>query len=442
MGPSPQLGMPATAVRAPSRLARWQAINLTLLVVGYAGYYLCRSNLSVTLPLIVQELVSKGMNANAARVALGSIASLGVLAYAIGKFPSGSLADWFGGRRNFLLGMSGSIVCTLLFAASGALPLFTLAWMGNRLVQSLGWPGAVKIASRWFPFRRYGTVMAIISLSFLFGDAAARQFMGLLLANGLGWRGVFVTTAGVLTVVLLACLWLRESPSQLGEPEPAERPDNLFAASADAAGPASLRALLAPFFRSGVFWLACALSLGTTILRETFYLWTPTYFTQAAGMAPGEAAGTSALFPFFGGLSVIFCGWLSDWFGRKGRAGLMLAGLALAALVLLFLGSGLVHNSRTWPVVLVALVGFLVVGPYSFLAGAVALDFGGKHGSGTASGIIDGVGYLGGVLAGDSMARISVDYGWNGAFVALAVVAFLASAAAAAFLRHQARVKV
>jgi len=171
MGPSPQLGMPATAVRAPSRLARWQAINLTLLVVGYAGYYLCRSNLSVTLPLIVQELVSKGMNANAARVALGSIASLGVLAYAIGKFPSGSLADWFGGRRNFLLGMSGSIVCTLLFAASGALPLFTLAWMGNRLVQSLGWPGAVKIASRWFPFRRYGTVMAIISLSFLFGDA-------------------------------------------------------------------------------------------------------------------------------------------------------------------------------------------------------------------------------------------------------------------------------
>jgi hypothetical protein len=83
------LEMPATAVRAPSRVARWQTINLALLVVGYSGYYLCRSNLSVTLPLIIQELVRKGMDANAARVALGSIASLGVLAYAIGKFPSG-----------------------------------------------------------------------------------------------------------------------------------------------------------------------------------------------------------------------------------------------------------------------------------------------------------------------------------------------------------------
>jgi sugar phosphate permease len=53
---------------------------------------------------------------------------------------------------------------------------------------------AVRAPSRWFPFRRYGTVMAIISLSFLFGDAA-RRFMGLLLANGLGWRGVFASAA-------------------------------------------------------------------------------------------------------------------------------------------------------------------------------------------------------------------------------------------------------
>jgi sugar phosphate permease len=430
-----------TALPTKSRLARWQAINLALLVLGYAGYYLCRSNLSVTLPLIIQELSRKGMDANAVRVAMGSVASLGVLAYAIGKFPSGSLADLFGGRGNFLFGMSGSIAFTLLFAASGTLPLFTVVWMGNRLVQSLGWAGAVKIASRWFPFRRYGTVMAIISLSFLFGDAAARQFMGFLLAAGLGWRGVFFTAAGVLALVLFACLWLKESPAQLGEAEPDERPDNLFAESRDAGRPAGLRALLAPFFSSGVFWLACALSLGTTILRETFNLWTPTYFTQAAGMTAGAAAGTSALFPFFGGVSVILCGWLSDWFGRKGRAGMLLAGLGLAGVVLLILGSGTTSSSHTLPVILVALVGFLTVGPYSFLGGAVAMDFGGKQGSGTASGIIDGIGYLGGVLAGDSMARISVDYGWNGAFVVLAVVAFLSSGAAAAFLRHQARLK-
>jgi OPA family glycerol-3-phosphate transporter-like MFS transporter len=93
-----------------------------------------------------------------------------------------------------------------------------------------------------------------------------------------------------------------------------------------------------------------------------------------------------------------------------------------------------------WPVILVALVAFLILGPYSFLAGAMALDFGGKHGSGTASGLIDGAGYLGGVLAGDSMARISVNYGWNKAFLTLAVIAFLSSITAAWFLREERKI--
>src|SRR5215510_251193 len=34
-------------------LRRRQSLTVTLLVFGYAGYYLCRSNFSVTLPLII-----------------------------------------------------------------------------------------------------------------------------------------------------------------------------------------------------------------------------------------------------------------------------------------------------------------------------------------------------------------------------------------------------
>src|SRR5262245_23772447 len=106
-----------------------------MMVVGYSGYYLCRSNLSVTLPLIVDELVAKGWSRDLATVRLGSIVSLGIFAYAIGKFTGGLLADVIGGRANFILGMFGSVVMTFLFAMSGGLPLFTLAWIGNRAVQ-------------------------------------------------------------------------------------------------------------------------------------------------------------------------------------------------------------------------------------------------------------------------------------------------------------------
>jgi OPA family glycerol-3-phosphate transporter-like MFS transporter len=427
----------STSVRS-ARLVRWQTLNVALLILGYSGYYLCRSNLSVTMPLLTSELAARGVNPGSAQVMLGSMASLGVLAYALGKFPSGGLADWFGGRRNFLFGMAGSIVFTLAFAASGTLPFFTIAWMGNRLVQSLGWAGAVKIASRWFSFRRYGTVMAFISLSYLFGDAVARQFMGVLISKGVGWRGVFLTTALVLAALLLLCaLLLRESPVEIGESEPQANPTNLLRESVASAGSGSLLHLLQPFFGSSVFWLACALSLGMTILRETFNLWTPTYFTQAIGMSAGEAAGASALFPLLGGVSVILCGWVSDRLGRGGRAMLIFGGLLLTGVVLIVLGSRFIQGSRAWPVGLVASVAFMTLGPYSFLAGAIALDFGGKRGSGTASGLIDGAGYLGGVLSGDSMARISVNHGWNAAFLTLAGIAFLSSIAAAWFLRKE-----
>jgi OPA family glycerol-3-phosphate transporter-like MFS transporter len=426
---------PATVAAPPGRnVALWQALTITLLVVGYAGYYLCRSNLSVTLPMIIADMARKGASPDALRIRFGTIASWGVLAYAIGKFPSGGLADFLGGRRNFLTGMGLAVACTLLFASGSSMTVFAVAWFCNRLVQSLGWASMVKITSKWVSYRRYGTVMGLVSLSYLFGDAISRWFLGELIAWHLSWRQVFVVAAAVLGGVFVICLLLlRESPAQIGAPEPEINPANLFGKDGERPAPQSLKTLLRPFLRSQVFWIVCVLSLGTTLVRETFGLWTPTYFTQAAGLSTAEAAGKSALFPLLGGVSVLLCGWLSDRLGARGRASVTFFGLALSGVVLLWLGLGSFAGSRTWPVVLVSLVAFLIIGPYSFLGGAIALDFGGKQGASTASGVIDGVGYLGGVLSGDAVARVSVHFGWGAVFVVLAVVSFLTAAAAAVF---------
>jgi sugar phosphate permease len=416
----------------------WQAVTVALLMTGYAGYYLCRSDLSVALPLLIQEMAARGIARDEATTRFGTIASLGVLAYAIGKFPSGGLADFLGGRRNYLFGMAGSVLFTFLFAVAGGMPMFTLAWIGNRAVQSLGWAGLVKITSKWFSFSTYGSVMGVISLSFLFGDALSRQFMATLIAHGMGWRGVFYSAGGVLAVLLLInLLLLKESPRDMGLSEPAVNPSNLFREGGEQHTPVSVRSLLATFGRSRVFWLVCVLSLGMTLVRETFNLWTPTYFTQAVGLTDADAAQKSALFPLFGGISVLLSGFLSDRLGRSGRAAIILGGMLLAGGALLTLGMANFKGMPGWPVALVAVVAFLIIGPYAYLAGAIALDFGGKQGSGTASGLIDGVGYLGGVLAGNSMASIAVTWGWNRAYAVLAVVTWLASIAAALYFLHQ-----
>jgi sugar phosphate permease len=119
--------------------------------------------------------------------------------------------------------------------------------------------------------------------------------------------------------------------------------------------------------------------------------------------------------------------------------GLMLTTTALLALRYLRVDGG-TPQAAFLPVVLVTLVGFLLIGPYSYLGGAMALDFGGRQASATAAGIIDGVGYLlGGVVAGKVIARISVQLGWEGVFTLLVGVVGLCCIAAALLLGQQRR---
>lgn len=131
-------------------------------------------------------------------------------------------------------------------------------------------------------------------------------------------------------------------------------------------------------------------------------------------------------------------GILSDRLGLNGRNRVLFGGLALVAVCLL----GLAFTPSTanpWVAVgLVALTGLLLLGPYAYLSGAISLDFGGKRGSATAAGVMDGIGYLAaGILSGDTMARVTVSYGWRNAFLGLAGVGFLTAAVALVLMMHQ-----
>ncbi|HEY6484454.1 MAG TPA: MFS transporter [Steroidobacteraceae bacterium] len=403
-----------------------QAGTIVLLFGGYAACYFCRADLSVSTPLLIDELGRHGMSQDAALVHIGTITSLGVLAYALGKLFLGGLGDFWGGRANFLIGLAGASVFTLLFTIGGGIPIFTLAWVGNRLTQSVAWAGLIKVSSKWFDFASYGTIIGILSISYLVGDAVARQTMGALLQHGFGWRALFWYGAAVAATLLLAnFLFLRESRAGAGYPEAATNPLNLFSQSESR--PSSLKALLGPLFSSRAFQLVCFLSLGCTIIRETFNTWTPVYLRDQLGYATSHAASMSAIFPGVGAISVLLTGWLSDRLGIYGRSLLLFLGLAATAAALLVLMSLRPSSvGSPYPLIAIGAVAFCLLGPYSYLGGAFALDFGGKQASAVSSGIIDGIGYLGAVLAGDSVARLSVLFGWKGVFIGLAAVSALA----------------
>jgi OPA family glycerol-3-phosphate transporter-like MFS transporter len=404
-----------------------QMTIVTLLFGGYAALYFCRADLSVGTPLIINELGKHGVSHTEAVVRIGTISSLGVLAYALGKLFLGGLGDFWGGRVSFLIGLGGATAFTLLFATGGNVAVFTTAWLGNRLTQSIAWAGLIKVSSKWFDYSSYGMIIGILSISYLIGDAAARQCMGLLIERGFGWQTLFYFAAAVAGFMLIANLaFLRESRTETGHAEATPNPLSLFAASESR--PDSIGALLLPLLRSRAFLLVCLLSLGCTIIRETFNIWTPVYLRDYLGYTMGNAAGMSAIFPGVGAVSVVVTGWLSDRLGANGRALLLFLGLAVTAAALLMLMSVRSSTSGSLlPLWAIGTVAFCLLGPYSYLGGAFALDFGGKQASAVSSGIIDGVGYLGAVAAGDSVARVSVNFGWQGVFIALAAVSALAA---------------
>jgi OPA family glycerol-3-phosphate transporter-like MFS transporter len=390
---------------------RWQWLIGSALLLGYAGYYVCRSNLSVVVPLLTGDAAS-GLT----RDDLGLITSAGIVAYALGKTITGVAADFLGGRVLFLGGLFLSVLATVAFASSAEVPALLLIWTFNRFVQSAGWGGLTKTAAHWYSAERYGTVMSVLSLSYLFGDASGRYVLGVLLSGGLGWRAVFLVSAVLLaTIGLFGLVTLRDSPRQLGFPEPAVRAGNLFGGHGTASRPANLPDLLHPYLRSLSFWLVCGIAFGMTLIREAFNTWIPSYLVDAHQLAPGTAAEYSAVFPLIGGVSALAVGALTDRL-KSHRAGVMVPAMACCTLSLGLLVVGTTRHDLWLSLFGIGAIAFSLLGPYTLLAGAIALDLGGRKGSATAAGLIDTAGYAGGTLSGVAIGRLVETRGWAAAF--------------------------
>ena len=152
-------------------------------------------------------------------------------------------------------------------------------------------------------------------------------------------------------------------------------------------------------------------------------------------MDAGQAGTLSLFFPLFGGFSVLLAGWASDRIAGGGRGRIMTMALIPLVVVLALMG-GIKSGVSAWvPVFFVSLSAFLMIGPYSFLAGAIALDLGGKQGSSTAAGMIDSAGYIGSILSGWGVGIVAERFGWSSVFVLLSGIGLITAVAALVYWR-------
>ena len=411
-----------------TRLLYWRTSTFWVMLIGYVGYYICRGNLAAAFPLLTQEF-------GYSNTQLGLIASLSEMAYAAGKFINGPLADKIGGRKIFLVGMAGAIFFNIIFAISASLTAFIIVWCFCRYFLSMGWGGLTKTIGNWYPRERNGTVMGLISVNFQFGGVVATLFAGFLVAMGVPWQGVFIYPAMVLTLILLWSYFTsRSSPSDVvpgARPIEGETSKEQIADYGDEEQP-PVSTIMKTLLRLPIYRQLLVFSFLTTLLRSVFLFWTPKFLFDI-GLGASSAILRSAIFPLLGVAGTVFIGWYTDHHARNGDRARMMW-MMLSVLVFCMIAIAVLSNASepNFNLILFFLgaSGFFLLGPYSMSSGCLTLDIAGAKGAGSCTGIIDGMGYIGGAIAAFTAGILSDYLGWPQVFLVLSVFAVISTLSA------------
>ena len=389
------------------RADRYSAWGLTWL--AYASYYFGRKGFSVVKSTLRHTL---GLS----EATLGAIDTLYLAAYALGQFFSGYLGDRVGARRLIGYGMCVSAAACAAFGATSLALFFGALFFVNGLAQSTGWPGTTGAMAEWTTPKNRGTVMAFWCTCYQVGSIVATDFAAYLLRK-YGWRAAFFGPAlWMLGVALLVLLLLKS------------RAQKAVGASTPRAEIEAREAAQRAAFRSPVLWAFGASYFFIKYVRYALLFWLPYYLSTRLGYAPDRAAYISNAFEGGGIVGVIALGAFSDRLRGLSRAGwsiLSLFGLSLALFCCSSLGPG--HVVAT--VAGLALVGALLFGPDALLSGAAAQDVGGAAAAATATGLVNGVGSIGGMVEGLSLPMVSAHFGWQAMFPLLSGLAVCAALA-------------
>jgi len=144
----------------------WRYRIFAISWLAYGGFYLCRKNFSIAMPLLNQDL---GFTKDHFAMVLFFYS----LFYALGQFYNGFLSDKFGPRLIVGIGLFLSVFANVLMGFGAALLVFGLLLCINGTGQSTGWSGTVKNMAPWFRRKERGVVMSWWSTCYVVGAVAA-----------------------------------------------------------------------------------------------------------------------------------------------------------------------------------------------------------------------------------------------------------------------------
>ena len=273
--------------------------------VLYAGYYICRKD------------ISPGSESKISPLAF-SLISFGA-AYAISQFVGGMLADRFGARRTALAGAGISILCTSLLAFHSVSSLELLLVVGNGLGQGLGWPSILRLLGEWFHRPERDRVLGWWSTSYILGGVLATSLTAWLtvhtrIAALSGFYPAYLVSSAVLLGAALFFYW---GTSNLAQSVPANSLPPGSALSDSTARQTEAVAWREILANRKIQVVSLAYFF-LKMTRYTLLFWLPLYLTSSLGYTQNSAEHFASYFELLGFLGPLAAAYAEQrWFGAR-----------------------------------------------------------------------------------------------------------------------------
>lgn len=365
---------------------RWRILISTYF--AYAGYYLTRRVFTICKTTIAADFDIELSD-------MAHIWTAFLVAYMIGQFLSSYLGRRYGPRILLLGGLGISMLINVVFGFTNSYATFMAFMFFNGLVQATGWPGVVGGISRWLRPSERGKVMGVWSTSYQVGSLAVKYLGGALLAY-CGWRWSFWgCTLAASGLWLLVYLWQRDDPREVGlDPIVDDAEEEGRAIQSASSERITFREYLTLATHPVVLTMGISYFC-IKFMRYALDSWLPA-FLNIQGMSPAMAATYSSVFEWAGLGGAIVAGWALDRIFRGNWAVLcftMGLGMLAGYLGVVYLGVN--------PVILAlcyGLIGFMMYGPDTILAGAASVAVAGKVNGVALAGLVNGIASVGPVI--------------------------------------------
>jgi OPA family glycerol-3-phosphate transporter-like MFS transporter len=403
-------------------LKAWKSWRLRIFIsvwLTYMTFYLGRVNIGIAKPFMMAEY-------SITPALFGMIGLALFIMYAIGQFINGQLGDKFGARRIISLGLIVSSILNLLMGFSnGIIWMFILFWGANGYFQSMGWGPSVKIVANWYPPNQRGNKSSRLATSYLIGGAVSWILATFLIVSlGLDWRYSFWVPG--IVMFIMGIHWYiraRNAPEEVGLPTIEEECEGIIKMGECREDThLGFKYTIGTIIKNKTVLFASFGLFCLNIVRYGITEWLPYILHSEVISGNFFPLWKTIAFPIGGIIGAFFCTWFSDkHLGRKRFPIICVFFIILAISIFIYT----LIPPLDWVIgaPILVIIGFFTFGPHVLLVSTIPMEFGTRKAAASATGFIDGWGYVGSAITTFFSGILIGDTGPESAFVFWVIVA-------------------